>query len=489
MPRTVLSLVVAEESSTAQRGFRLVEGNLCWSRSRLAMEASNFKSRLEQVVGSPGKGRAVSLLISSRLGFMAALLGVWLWDGIPVPLDVRTPLGALQGIESDCEAAIRITDVHWDTRDTAVLSNGHCEVHALDTDREPSAHLGGIPRRLISLVMYTSGSTGAPKGIALPPNAVEFSTKAIAQYLGLTEWDNVLLTLPSHFDYGLYQFLLAGYADCGVTCLGSAVWIDDVIESLGRDAITVLPIVPSLGVRVSRALRERSQPIESVRLVTSTGSDLSLSLIEELRWVFPRAQVMPMYGLTECKRVSYLPPSMVRYKPNSVGRPMKGVATKIVDQNGVELGSNTIGELVVSGQNLALGYLNDSKLTDQVFRRTPEGNVWLHTGDLFKKDDDNFLYHQGRFDDLVKISDQRISLREVESTLKQIEGVVDALAWTESGELVAAVTVAAGHSTSTRALRTSAGQRMRMSAMVPRVIRILDELPTGGTGKPKRPHT
>ncbi len=162
---------------------------------------------------------------------------------------------------------------------------------------------------------------------------MDFATESIQRYLGLAEWDRIVNPIVPHFDYGLYQLLLALAADCALITV-PALFLDDLIEVTRSRRGTVLPLVPSLAGTLTARMAERELTEDSVRLITSTGSHLGAPLITRLRERFPRAQVMPMYGLTECKRVSYLAPNLVDLKPGSVGRPMSGVTCRVAAPDG-----------------------------------------------------------------------------------------------------------------------------------------------------------
>lgn len=133
-----------------------------------------------------------------------------------------------------------------------------------------------------------------------------------------------------------------------------------------------------------------------------------------------------MYGLTECKRVSYLPPEELDRRPGSVGRGMPNEEVWIVDENGNRVGPGIAGELVVRGSNVMRGYWGDPETTDRVLRPGPlPGERVLYTGDLFKMDEEGFLYFVGRKDDMIKTRGERVSPKEVENALYGLEGIVE----------------------------------------------------------------
>jgi acyl-coenzyme A synthetase/AMP-(fatty) acid ligase len=458
------------------RGFRLEDATgRALSAARVRQAAMDTAGRLEETVG-PGDGAAVLIRVNDFAAAAIAMLGTWAWGGIPVPVPLTAPPSFLAQITAECRPVAYVT----------LSGTELCLAAGAAADRSPVALASASAVHDIALVLYTSGSTGTPKGILIPPEAVDFSTRSIQRYLGLTEWDTIVSPIVPHFDYGLYQLLLALAADCTLTAV-PALFVDDLVDVIRARRGTVLPLVPSLAGPLAARMTELRCTAKSVRLITSTGSHLGTPLIARLRDVFPRAQVMPMYGLTECKRVSYLPPQLVDGKPGSVGRPMSGVTCRVVDPDGRTVPDGEIGELVVRGPNLALGYLGDERLTGRVFRPVPGGRE-LWTGDLFARDADGHLYHRGRRDDLVKVSDQRMSLREVEDSLRAVPGVVDALAWVDGGTLKATV-VMGPLGGDARSVKHALRRTVRLPAMVPTDIVVAERLPVGPTGKPARPRS
>ncbi|GAA4227851.1 AMP-binding protein [Actinomadura meridiana] len=457
-----------------ERGFRLEDAaGRELPATRVRQAALDTAGRLEDIAGS-GDGDAVLIRVNDFVASAIAMLGTWMWGGVPVPVPLTAPPPFLAQVTAECRPAARITPAGTDLAVAVGVPAGD----------PPSALTSMSAAHDIALVLYTSGSTGTPKGILVPPEAVDFSTRSIQRYLGLTEWDRIVSPIVPHFDYGLYQLLLALAADCALTAV-PALFVDDVIDVIRDRHGTVLPLVPSIAGPLTARMADLRCTAESVRLITSTGSHLGTPLIARLRDVFPRSQVMPMYGLTECKRVSYLAPPLVDGKPGSVGRPMSGVTCRVVDPDGRTVPDGETGELVVRGPNLALGYLGDERLTDQVFRPVSGGRE-LWTGDLFTRDADGHLYHRGRRDDLVKVADQRVSLREVEDALRAVPGVIDALAWVDGGTLKASV-VAGPPAGDARWVKRELRRGVRLPAMVPADVVVAERLPAGPTGKPARP--
>jgi len=133
-----------------------------------------------------------------------------------------------------------------------------------------------------------------------------------------------------------------------------------------------------------------------------------------------------MYGLTECKRVSYLPPEELSRRPESVGIAMPNCEVFVVNEKGEEVGPGEVGELVVRGSNVMQGYWNAPEETARTFRPGRyRGETLLYTGDLFKKDEEGFLYFVARKDDLIKTKGERVSPKEIENAISEIEGVAE----------------------------------------------------------------
>ena len=165
----------------------------------------------------------------------------------------------------------------------------------------------------------------------------------------------------------------------------------------------------------------------SLRYLTSTAAALPTEHITRLRKLFPRTNFFSMYGLTECKRVSYLPPDQLDMRPGSVGRGMPNEEIYIVDDEGNRVGPGVVGQLVVRGSNVMKGYWEMPEATEKVLKPGPlPGERVLYTGDLFKMDDEGFLYFVGRKDDIIKSRGEKVSPKEVENVLSSLEGVAEA---------------------------------------------------------------
>jgi acyl-coenzyme A synthetase/AMP-(fatty) acid ligase len=205
----------------------------------------------------------------------------------------------------------------------------------------------------------------------------------------------------------------------------SFTYMHAVLETIVREQVTGFPLVPTIAALLLQLDLTRYD-FPSLRYVTNTGAALPVAHIAELRRRFPKATLYSMYGLTECKRVTFLPPAELDRRPDSVGRGMPNEEVYIVDQAGTRLDSG-IGELVIRGSNVMQGYWERPEETARVLApgRFPGERV-LRSGDLFRMDEDGYLYFVSRMDDMIKTRGEKVSPREVEDVLHRMDGIAEA---------------------------------------------------------------
>jgi len=250
---------------------------------------------------------------------------------------------------------------------------------------------------------------------------------SITTYLGNVADDIIIDFLPLSFDYGLYQVLMA--FKCGGTVIleRSFAYPYEAIKQMVKGRVTGFPGVPTIFAILLQMEDLGRYDLNCLRYITNTAAALPIEHIQKIRKVFPQAKLYSMYGLTECKRVSYLPPEELDRCPGSVGRGMPNEEVWIADENGNKAGPGIVGELVVRGSNVMRGYWGLPEETARTLRpgKYP-GEIVLYTGDLFKMDEEGFLYFVGRKDDMIKSRGERVSPREVEQCLCSIKGVAEA---------------------------------------------------------------
>ena len=355
--------------------------------------------------------------------------------------------------------------------------------------------LGGEPGRLprsidvdLATIIYTSGSTGEPKGVMSAHSNVVAAARSITSYLGNVEDDIILNTLPLSFDYGLYQALMASLCSATLILEQSFAFPYRTLELLGKERVTGFPVVPTMVALMMQLDNLAGLDFSSLRYITNTAAALPVSYIEKLAAIFPSARIFSMYGLTECKRVAYMPPEELWRRPTSVGIPIPNEEVFIVDEHGRETGPDTVGELVVRGANVMQGYWNRPEETATTFRPGKyRGEALLYTGDLFKRDRDGFLYFVARKDDLIKTRGERVSPREVENALCAMPGIAEAAVIGVPDEILGQAIMAFVVPLADREI--SADQvkqfctRQLEPFMVPKHVRFATSLPRSASGK------
>jgi acyl-CoA synthetase (AMP-forming)/AMP-acid ligase II len=230
--------------------------------------------------------------------------------------------------------------------------------------------------------------------------------------------------------------------------------------------------------------------LPSLRYITNTAATLPPTHIAQLRTLFPQAKIYSMYGLTECKRCTCLPPEELDRRPGSVGIAIPNTEVFVVDDEGRPAAAGTAGELVVRGPHVMQGYWGDPEATAQALR--PGFRPWekvLYTGDLFRADEDGFLYFIARKDDIIKTRGEKVAPREVEAVLHAHPGIADAVVFGVAdailGHAVAAMVVTADPALTERDVIRHCAARLE-DYMVPKSVEFRAELPKTDTGKVSR---
>jgi len=340
----------------------------------------------------------------------------------------------------------------------------------------------------LAAIIYTSGSTGEPKGVMSAHYNVVAAAGSITRYLENTEDDIVLNALPLSFGYGLYQVFMAFLFGGTVVLEQSFAFPYRILERLVKEKVTGFPIVPTMVAMLLQMKDLEKFDFSSLRYITNTAAALPVPHIRRLMKLLPEIRIYSMYGLTECKRVSYLPPEELARRPESVGIPMPNCKAYVVDGQGKKLGPNQVGELVVSGPNVMQGYWNSpAETAKRFFFGKDQGSTVLYTGDLFRQDEKGFLYFVARKDDLIKTKGERVSPKEIENIICEIKDVAEAAAIGVPDDVlgqaikVFIVTNGGGKVTTNQIL--SYCKKKLEPFMVPKYIEFKEKLPKNNNGK------
>ena len=340
----------------------------------------------------------------------------------------------------------------------------------------------------LAAIIYTSGSTGDPKGVMLTHRNMLTAATSISTYLGMREDDVVLGVLPLSFDYGLYQMIMCFRLGARLVLLRSFAYPAEVLKTVGAECVTGFPGVPTLYAMLAELKGTEDFDLRSVRFVTNTAAALEAKHIAAIRRLFPGARIFSMYGLTECKRVSYLPPEMLDEKPDSVGIAIPNTELWIVDENDRRVGPGVVGQLVVRGATVMRGYWDKPVETAKKLRPGPlPGELVLYTGDYAKLDAEGFLYFVGRMDDIIKTRGEKVAPREVERALSAIPGVKEAAVIGVPDEILGQAVkafVALERGAEFRPADVTRECQKRLEGfMVPKYVQIVDSLPKSSNGK------
>ncbi|HTP25022.1 MAG TPA: AMP-binding protein, partial [Anaeromyxobacteraceae bacterium] len=350
------------------------------------------------------------------------------------------------------------------------------------------------PRRNIDIdlaaLIYTSGSTGDPKGVMLTHRNMLTAASSIATYLGLREEDAVMSALPLAFDYGLYQLIMCVRQGARLILDRSFAFAAKTLDQLVAERATFFPGVPTM-FSVLAQMDLSHWDLSNVRAVTNTAAALHQRHIDALQRIFTNAQIFSMYGLTECKRVSYMPPAELHRKPDSVGIAIPNTELWIVDDRGQRLPPGEVGQLVVRGATVMRGYWRKPEETARKLKPGPiPGEQVLWTGDLCRLDEEGYLYFVGRMDDVIKSRGEKVAPKEVEAALLTVAGVLEAAVVGVPdpilGQAVKAFVVLAPEARLTpKDLQRECQSRLE-SFMVPKYVELVTELPRTDTGKIKK---
>ena len=338
----------------------------------------------------------------------------------------------------------------------------------------------------LACLVYTSGSTGEPKGVMESHACIDFATGSIIRYLENTADDIVLNGLPLSFDYGLYQPLMVFKFGGTLVLERSFMFPAAIVKKMEKERVTGFPGVPTI-FSLLLQMDLSAFDLTHLRYITNTAAALPVSHIERLCAKLPQASLYSMYGQTECKRVLYLPPHEIKKRPGSVGIAIPGTEVWVQGPEGERLLPGSIGQLVVRGRHVMKGYLNKPKETASTFGpgRFPEEGV-LFTGDLFRQDEEGFFYFISRVDDIIKTRGEKVAPKEIENVLYLLPCVVEAAVVGVpdelEGEAIKAYLVCSDPDLSAKDVINHCKKHLE-SFMVPKFVEFRDTLPKGSTGK------
>lgn len=456
--------------------------------------------------GGLARGDRVGVVAANTAETVFAVFGVLAAGGVLVPVSPLTKARKLAETLADCgvtalvagpaaadlvaQAAPEVPTLRqtiWTGAPPEGARPGRTFDEILSGQQTSLSDPGLIDQDLCAII-YTSGSTARPKGVMLTHRNLVNTTWSIATYLGNVPEDVVTCALPLSHTYGLCQVLVGARVGYAVQLERSFAFPFDVLNRMQTLRATGLAGVPAMYAQILQIQGVRDLDLSSLRYLTNAAAGIAPAQILRLAELWPRARFFSMYGLTECTRACYLDPARLADKIASVGRAIPNSEAYVVDEDGRRAAPGVVGELVIRGANVMRGYWGRPEETAEALHDGEiPGEKVLHTGDLFRADAEGFLYFVGRRDDVFKCKGEKVSPREIENVLCELDEVVEA-AVLGTGEpmereaIEAAVVLRAGSNLSEPQLRRHCRERLE-SYLVPSRIEIRDALPKTETGK------
>ena len=332
----------------------------------------------------------------------------------------------------------------------------------------------------VGVILYTSGTTGAPKGAVLTHGNLRMSTDIATSLVEMSEDDVILGALPFFHVFGQACGLNGATKLGGCLSLVPRFQPTKVLEAIQRDGVTIFEGVPTMYSAVLNADDRDQYDTSSLRVGITGGQAMPVEVMERFEDAF-EIEVLEGYGLSETTSVGTFNHPGER-KPGSIGKPVEGVEVKIVDDDGNEVEQGEIGEIAIKGDNVMAEYWNKQEATEEELR-----DGWFHTGDMGHIDEDGFVFIDDRKKDMIIRGGENVYPREIEEVLYRhgaiaeaaVIGVEDERLGEEVG---AAVVVKEGEDVSVEDIQEYVKGKLA-KYKYPRKIWFSDELPKGPTGK------
>ena len=396
-------------------------------------ELYNASLTLSQIISDRlGENNKIILISQNSLFFITCYLAIIKSGNVCVPLNPSIEQDNLNYIEDVTECKLSFVSEKSKSRlifKSEVVNESNLkdltEVNKKNKQVSEDAKFSGVTfdENRLAEILFTSGSTGVPKGVMLTHLNLRANTESILSYLKLTSDDSMLLVLPLYYCYGLSVLHTHLKVGASIFLNNTFILLGSVIDNLIKYECTGFAGVPShfqMLLRKSQTFKKTRFPY--LRYVTQAGGKLHEAFIEEFVSAFPTVDFFVMYGQTEATaRLTQLHPKLVKSKIGSIGKPIQGVTLNIVDKDGKRVEAGEVGEIVVKGDNIMKGYFNDPLGTSETIK-----DGWLYTGDLGKADEEGFVFLTARKKGIIKIGGERISPKEIEEVIVLIPEVIDA---------------------------------------------------------------
>ncbi|MFT9846102.1 fatty acid--CoA ligase family protein [Aneurinibacillus sp. REN35] len=444
-----------------------------------------------------GKGDYVALLLGNSPHFVISYYGVLLSGAAVVPINpIYTPkeimyilhnsraqlaiaaaplLPVFEGIKQQLADLREVVLVGGDGEHTWVTPFDKLIAHSSQGWQGPKLQGDDL-----AVILYTSGTTGQPKGAMLTQRNMASNADAIAEYLCVAGEDIFVTVLPMFHVFCMTVCMNAPIAIGATMLILPKFSPTDVVEAIKTHQATVFAGVPTMYNFIMQTPDVSVEALASLRICISGGASLPVALLHNFEKKFGKV-ISEGYGLSEAAPVTAFNPVQGVRKPGSIGVNIPGVENKIVDAEGEELARGQVGELIVRGPNVMKGYLN---MPEETSRTLQDG--WLYTGDMGYMDEDGYIFIVDRKKDMIIVGGYNVYPREVEEVLYEhpqiIEAAVIGVPDENVGEAVQAYVVSRDPSLTAEELIAYC-QSGLAKYKVPSKIIFIEELPKNTTGK------
>lgn len=453
--------------------------SLTWKEA--FVEAQKFANLIAASGGQAGD--RIAYASSDSLDGFLMLLGIWLAGGVASPLNNSLPIDTqrliLDILEPEfllCDASLPVFGEKGEWRVLDSAGRNGIEV----TDKEWAPPVSDE----CCLVLFTSGTTGRPKGVSSTHKAVALNAARTAAALNLSSNDRILINTPHYYTSAIIHLLTLMSRGGGLVSHQGFLFGETFAELVASHTCTGFGGAPAHFVRIFSS-PPSSKP-DSLRFMMSSGDHLPQHLAVTARDVFPGTEIFRVYGLSETAgRLCVLPPRFLDEKPESTGLPLPGMSIRIMDDDGVEVETGTLGEVVVSGDMLSDEYLNDAVNTSLL--QAEEG---FRSGDVGRLDEDGFLYLVGRKDDVFKSGGEKVSCMLIQQEVMRTEMCSDAAVIPVEDAMLGKVphvlySLECGQTFDKRAMM-KALKRTLPATHVPRFFTQVEYIPRTGSGKARK---
>jgi len=371
-----------------------------------------------------------------------------------------------------------------------VVAGGEADPRAGDIDSLDAILAATAPSDLLvqrdpsdpAVILYTSGTTGRPKGALLTHSNLLWNAEISSELHTIGPADKLLGTLPLFHSFGQTCVLNAGFRHGAEVVLIPRFDAEAALDLLERHAVTVFIGVPTMYVALLNAESAARRDLSALRLCVSGGAAIPVEILRGFEERFG-ARVLEGYGLSETSPVASFNHVERPSKPGSIGTPIWGTEMRVADDAGVTLPPGEVGEILIRGHHVMAGYHNRLEETAAAI----DADGWLHTGDMARMDEDGYFFIVDRKKDLIIRGGYNVYPREVEEVLYEHPAVMEAavvgVPHAELGEEVAAAVVARpGETIDPDGLRAWVKEQVA-PYKYPRHVVVVDELPKGPTGK------